>query len=436
MWIELKNLSVSYGRVETLQGVSAAVPAGRFVLCTGPSGGGKSTLARTISGALPRHANLHGAVHAEAPVAAIWQEPSASLSPFRRIGRQIEDVLVQRGAPRQEAETLLGQVGLAGRSRAYPHELSAGQIQRTAIARALAMDPRVLVADEPTSSLDAATEREIVALLGELRRPHLRPHLTVLWITHRPQAALALATDYWNVQNGRLTVGDTPEPAHAKVPSPVAAKSGPAQQPFEPLEASGLRKSYAAAVLEDVCLTLGAGQTITLRGASGSGKSTLGRILAGIEKADAGQVRRPGPVAYVWPDPATAINGRWRVDDVIAEALQIRGVAPGERRRAALQWMDRVQLPAHYGARRAGELSGGERRRVSIARALIGEPRYVVFDEATSGLHGKLRDEIVGLLAQLQRESQAGYLWITHEVESVWPGPSYVLENGELRPDA
>lgn len=425
MGIVLDNLSIAYGQTQVLRGVTASVRTGGFVLCTGPSGGGKSTLARALMGALPDHARSTGNARIDQPVAGIWQDPSASLSPMRRIGDQIRDV-AGAWSESPDAEGLLSQVGLAGRYRAYAHELSAGQLQRAAVARALAMNPRALVADEATSSLDAATEQEILTLVETLRRDK---KITVLWITHRPQPALSLATDHWRMDDGQLTIGGTPA---------ISTASQAAEGPTNPdglLHATNVCKSYGSSVLRDVTLTLAAGETITLRGASGSGKSTLGRILAGLEEPDSGHVDRRSSVAFVWADPVAAINPRWRVDDAIAEPLQVGGRSREACRSVARHWLDRVRLPAHYARRRVAELSGGERRRVGIARGLIADPRCVVFDEATNGLDAALRDEIVELLHGLQRESGAAYLWITHDVDGAapWTGPSYRMEKGRLQ---
>lgn len=396
----------------------------------GPSGSGKSTLAHAILGTLPPSARIEGSIEiADPPVAAIWQEPSSSFNPLRRIGPQVGDVLAAyRQSPNRSLE-LLHAVGLAGVEDAYPHELSSGQIQRAAIARALAMNPRALVADEPTSSLDEDTENQIVELIDRLRK---EKGFAVLWITHRPAAVDRIATERWTMRDGLLSTGVAAPSARPKPSARESAAPGNIV-----LRATGVEKRYRGPVLEGVSLALAEGRTVALRGPSGSGKSTLARILAGIERADAGAIDRFGSVQLVWPDPATALNPRWRVADAIAEPLEIRGIGRTERHREALECMDRLRLPRDAAGRKVRELSGGQRRRVLIARALAAKPRALIFDEATNGLDAALRDETLALLRSLQLESGLAYLWITHDAETLegFAHESLRMDGGRLRPD-
>lgn len=425
--IDLRHFSVSYGVSPVLSSVQAGIPGGSFVVCGGPSGSGKTTLAKAITGILPSNARVGGSLVVHGPVASIWQEPSLGFSPYRRIGDQVADVLEARGEPRRGSEPLLALTGVDRLATAYPHEVSAGQIQRAAIARALAVGPRLLIADEPSASLDPENERQIVALVDRLRRER---GMAVLWMTHRPAAVAACATDYWRIENGHLTTGDD---APLSPPSAIA----PGIAPGEPVvRMHAVSKGYREPVLRDAGLVLRRGATVTLRGPSGSGKSTLARIVAGIEAPDAGVVEREGRVELVWPDPAAALNPAWRVDEAVAEPLAVRGVSRADRRSAALAWLDRVHLPRAYAARRVREVSGGERRRLGIARAMITAPACVVFDEADNGLDGRLRGEIAALLAGWQRESRAAYLWITHSGEPAFAGESFIMRNGRPEPDA
>lgn len=429
---EFASTSVSYGNQFVLRSISARLEHGSFTVCTGPSGSGKSTLGQVLAGSLPATAALAGAVTIlQSPVALIDQEPSRTLSPFRRVADQVADVVEARGAPRSAAAALLARTGIADRAHAYPHQLSSGQIQRAAIARALAMSAKLIVADEPTASLDAGTEAGIVSLIDTLRRD---TGLTVLWITHRAASVQNFATAFWTLDNGSLTVSSTipaadPRPLHEPPPAPNSP---------ELVWAKRAGKTYDQPALIEADLSLTAGRTCIVRGRSGSGKSTLARILAGVEAPDTGVVERNAEVQLVWPDPAAALNPRWRVADTIAEPLRIRGVATDERDRQAREWMKRLHLPEQMADRRNGELSGGQRRRVLIARALITNPGAVVFDEATSGLDPELRAQVLELLRNFQAESGAAFLWITHDDETLaeLPGHRYRMEAGRLYPDA
>lgn len=398
-----------------------------FVVVTGPSGGGKSTLLAALAGALPKSAHWSGAVSiGRPPIALIGQEPSRSLSPFRRVGVQIADVLVANSQSRDRAADLLTRVGLGGRDSSFPHQLSMGQLQRVAIARALAMRPSALLADEATGSLDSDTERQIVSLIDELRREQ---GFAVLWVTHRPGAVAALATQRWHINAGCLTT-EIPEAANS-LEATRPPNSGEAV-----LRVTGVAHSYGSVnVLRSVDLTLRPGATVAIRGTSGAGKSTLARIVAGLEQPQSGKVETAaGAVQMVWPDPNTALNPAWRVGDAIAEPLQVGGASPADRLRGALAWMERLGLPASAANRNVTEMSGGERRRILIARALATGARTLVFDEATNGLDSKLRDELVATLRTLQAEQGYAYLWITHD-EATLPGFAHEvwrLQEGRL----
>jgi peptide/nickel transport system ATP-binding protein len=430
MTLRLDGVSVCYGRHEVLASVSASVRPGDWVVCTGASGSGKSTLAHAIAGTLSSSARLSGAVRLErTPVAAIWQEPSSTFSPLRRVLDQVGDVLAARGAPRAQARDLLSRTGVDGKQDAYPHQFSAGQLQRAALARALAVRPAMLVADEPTSSLDPTTEAGIIELVDDVRREY---GFDVLWMTHRPRPLRPWATRWWQIHDGVLNAA-APDPTREAEdnagPTP-ARDSAPLV-----LGAAAIWKSYKEPVLRGADLQLYAGRTTALVGESGAGKSTLGRILAGLESPDAGELKRFGPVQLVMPDPATALNPRWSAAEAVAEPETIRGIPRRQRRQTALRWLERLQLPAAAADRPVTGLSGGQRRRLLIARALVAGPRALIFDEATNGLDPALRDETTRLIRELQREFSLAILWITHDHETL-PGFAdevFTLAAGRIR---
>lgn len=430
MTLQLDGVSVCYGERQVLAPASALVRRGDWVVCTGPSGSGKSTLAHAIAGTLSPAARLSGSVRlGRTPVAAIWQEPSSTFSPLRRVLDQVGDVLAARGAPRAHARELLSRTGVDGKQDEYPHQFSAGQLQRAAIARALAMHPALLVADEPTSSLDPTTEAGIIELVGGLRREY---GFEVVWMTHRPGPLRPWATQWWQIRDGVL---------NAAAPNPTsAAEEGCERSPLLDsgrlvLRAAGIWKSYREPVLRGVDLQLHAGRTTALVGESGTGKSTLGRILAGLESPDAGELKRFGSVQLVMPDPATALNPRWSAAEAVAEPEAIRGVPRRQRRQTALRWLERLQIPASAADRAVTSLSGGQRRRLLIARALVAGPQALLFDEATNGLDPELRGEMTQLIRGLQREFSLAILWITHDYETL-PGFAdevFTLAAGRIR---
>jgi peptide/nickel transport system ATP-binding protein len=283
------------------------------------------------------------------------------------------------------------------------------------------------LADEPTGSLDEETERQMLALIAQLQREN---GFAVLWMTHRPAPAVQYATSFWQMRDGGVWPSEAPSDDAVAPPLRDSDTGTPLVKAR--IESHSYRKGLP--VLRDIDLVLHAGVTTAVRGPSGVGKSTLARLVAGIERPDAGSVERNTAVSMVWPDPNTALNPEWRVDDAIAEPLQVRGMAKTARRLEARSWMERVRVPIEAAPRRVTELSGGQRRRVLIARAMIGGAQAIVFDEATNGLDAALRDEIIGLLCDLQGERKLAYLWITHD-ESTLAGfahQSMRLEGGSL----
>ncbi|GAB4366020.1 MAG: ABC transporter ATP-binding protein [Bryobacter sp.] len=411
----LQNLTVRYGSKAALCMVSAQLEPGQWVLCTGDSGSGKSTLADVICGTLPAKAIVEGSITTSGRrIAKIWQEPSATFSPYRTITEQIRDVLRATGQLPSLAQSLLDQVGLASHASSFPRQMSSGQIQRAAIARALATQPDLLVADEATASLDGETERDIVALLNALRRKH---GFGILWLSHLPAAVLPYATEHWHIEQGSLqrVAGTKPSEGPSLAPGPVLDR--PASELL--LEAKHLSKAYGSPVFEGISLRLYQGRTLALIGRSGSGKSTLARLLAGHEEADSGAVHRHAPAQLILPDAYRALNPHWKVGEAVAEALRIQGVSSAIRQQRAKEMLNRLALDDIDLERPVSTLSGGQRRRLLVARALLCEAKILIFDEATNGLDAELRTSFLALLRKLQQELGLAYLWITHDYTSL-----------------
>ena len=466
-----------------LDGLDLELHAGECLGLVGESGSGKSLSALALLGLLP--AGLHAAgklLHQGAAIAMgsrahaalrgrvlgwIPQDPLAALHPLRSAGAQLVEALrVMRGLSREharrEAEALFDRVQLpdpAQAMRRYPHQFSGGQRQRIAIALALATQPRVLIADEPTSSLDARIARDILDLLDALRR---EDGLALLLISHDLPLVGAYAQRLVVLQRGAVVErGDTREvfasPRHAYTRELLAADRLAPLPPARDgaallLRGEHLRMRYPKApraALDDVTIELRRGEGLALVGESGSGKSTLGRavlrLLRGAQgrvlffdgrqgdgAADAGidlaalparelrQLR--ARIGVVFQDPYASLDPRLRIAEIVAEPLRIHGRGDATSRRAnAAELLQAVGLDAS--GRGAGlldryphQFSGGQRQRIAIARALATEPDLLVCDEAVSALDAHHRAAILALLVKLKRERGLALLFVTHDL--------------------
>ncbi|WP_435298266.1 ABC transporter ATP-binding protein [Streptomyces sp. bgisy093] len=478
--VDVRDLSVSFdradGSVRAVDGLSLTLAEGRALALVGESGSGKSTVAGALLG-LHRGtgAKVTGSVRVggidvatagpadlrrlRGGVAAmVFQDPLSSLDPYYAVGDQIAEVYRihaggSRKAARARAVDVLDRVGIpdaARRSRSRPHEFSGGMRQRALIAMALACEPRLLVADEPTTALDVTVQAQILDLLHELRR---ETGTALLLVTHDVGVAAESVDEVLVMRDGREVergpvagvLGAPSEPYTRALLSAVPRLDGPVRAPSEEgdvlLEAVGLRREFgrgkrAVTAVDDVSLTVRAGETLGVVGESGSGKTTLGRMLVRLLDPTGGRLRYRGTeigalserdlrpyrreLQMVFQDPVASLNPRRSVGESIADPLRVAGERDERRIRDRVrELLDRVGLdPDRYEAY-PHEFSGGQRQRVGIARALAAEPRLIVCDEPVSALDVTTQAQVVELLAALQAELGLGLVFIAHDLAVV-----------------
>jgi peptide/nickel transport system ATP-binding protein len=495
--LEVEDLNVTYRTgvgaavpVPAVNGVSFHVAAGETLGLVGESGCGKTTIALTIARSLPPSAITTGRITFDGTdllalsgtrlrewwrndFAMVYQEPQAALNPTMRVGAQIAEVLRVKGASRDDARAgaldLLRAVAMndpAAISRRYPHQLSGGQQQRVVISMALAIRPRLLVLDEPTTGLDATVEREILQLISELRGELAA---AVLYITHDLGLVERMCDRVAVLQAGRIEEhGDvssvlvTPTNAYTKdllasamvpgrtkdndprsslaevvperptrtappVPAPAVGEAG-AMDATPLVRVRGVVKRYGSVLANDgVTLDIGAGEIVGLVGESGSGKTTLGRIITGLTAQDAGDVelrgaplandlrrRRPEDrraIQMVFQSPDNTLNPRHRVRHVLGRAIKKLGGRRSVDELAAACRLNPGQLD-----RLTSTLSGGQKQRVAIARAIAGDPALVVCDEPVSALDVSVQATILRLLVDLQRDRDVSLLFVSHDL--------------------
>jgi microcin C transport system ATP-binding protein len=485
--IRISELSVAFGRgdaeVRAVSNVSFDIARGETLALVGESGSGKSVSALSILQLLPYPAAHHptgsitltneeliGAPDTKMQkirgdrVAIIFQEPLTSLNPLHTIEKQVGEILLvhkklDKDAARARIIDLLTEVGLPNveeRLSAYPHQLSGGQRQRVMIAIALANDPDLLIADEPTTALDVTIQAQILELLRDIQQNR---GMSILLITHDLGIVRKVAHRVCVMKDGEIvenaeTAKLFDNPRHAYTQHLLAAEpkghpvaenddSRPVMQAdnlrvWFPIKKGVLRRTVGhIKAVDGVNITVREGHTVGVVGESGSGKTTLAMGLLRLEKSE-------GPITFndqridgfdfkemrplrremqvVFQDPFSSLSPRMSVGQIIEEGLRLHGLAGetyGERREAISQALKEVDLPADAQDRYPHEFSGGQRQRIAIARAMVLKPKFLVLDEPTSALDMSVQAQIVDLLRDLQDRHGLAYLFISHDLKVV-----------------
>ena len=481
--VDIRNLEVTFatdgGDIPAVDDVSLTVDSGEVVAIVGESGSGKSVTAKSIIGLLPETAVTRGVILLNGrdvvgltgeklratrglDAAMVFQEPSTSLNPVYTVGWQLAEGLRAHGKysrrqARAKAIEYLGKVGIPEPEKRidhYPHQFSGGQKQRVVIAMALALDPELIIADEPTTALDVTVQAEILDLLRRCRDEF---GTAIILITHNMGVVADLADRVVVMYEGKVVEQATAtklfgSPQHpytqkllAAVPridttrerTPVAEAPPVVQATDLVIEYPGRFGRGGFRAVDRVSFTIAPGEVLGLVGESGSGKTTIGRAIGGLTKISGGSlqvlghemltVRERGfkpvreQIGFVFQDPASSFNPLLTIAQCVAEPLIVHGRAGDATaaRPRVDELLEAVQLPRAFGDRYPHELSGGQRQRASLARALALEPTLLIADEPTSALDVSVQARVLELFAELQSQFGFAALFISHDLAVV-----------------
>ena len=468
--LDVTGLTVQYGEDTVVDGVDLYVESGESVGLVGESGSGKSQSALAILGLLPAQARVSGSVEFDGEqllgmdehrldqvraqrIGIVFQDPMQALNPYLRIGVQLRQVLLSHGlAEGAEADArvieMLARVGLPDperQYRAWPHQMSGGMRQRTMIAAALIAEPDLLIADEPTTALDVTVQAQVLEMLEDIR-----DNTALLLITHDLGVVAGHCEHTIVLEQGRVVeTGPTtslfaaPRHEHTRRLLRAAPRvdRGAPPQPVSSrqlLSASDIAVEYdGLRAVDSVSFSVRRGETVAIVGESGSGKSSLVRAVLGLVPQGGGRIvyareSLQGPVEQramsvrrdlqlVYQDPTSALNPQMRVQAIVEEPLVVHEPTLGraDRRERVVAILQRVGLAEKHLRRYPHELSGGQAQRVAIARALVLEPTVLVCDEAVAALDGSVREQVLEMLREVQRETGLSIIFISHDLAVV-----------------
>ncbi|MDN0107225.1 microcin C ABC transporter ATP-binding protein YejF [Yersinia rochesterensis] len=483
--LDIQNLSVAFRQAgvdrQVVSNLSLQIESGETLALVGESGSGKSVTALSILRLLPSPPVVYPSgdilfagkslLHADEPIlrairgdkiSMIFQEPMVSLNPLHTIEKQLAEVLslhrgMRREAARAEIIQCLDRVGIRnakGRLADFPHQLSGGERQRVMIAMAVLTQPKLLIADEPTTALDVSVQAQILSLLKELKQ---EMGMSLLFITHNLNIVRRLADNVAVMREGRVVEHNTRQalfsaPQHTYTRQLLDAEPQgdplPLQSDQQPLlEVKGLQVAFAIKrgllrrtvahhyALKDLSFVLKPGESLGLVGESGSGKSTTGLALLRLLPSK-GEIWFSGQplhnlspkqmlpyrsrIQVVFQDPYSALNPRLNIQQIIAEGLEVhQKLSAVHREQRVIKAMEEVGLDPVSRYRYPTEFSGGQRQRIAIARALILQPQLLILDEPTSSLDKSVQAQILALLKSLQQRYQLSYLFISHDLQVV-----------------
>ena len=473
--LSVKALSIQHELDALVHSLSFNLHAGETLAIVGESGSGKSISSLAVLGLLPKHLKVSGQVllhqqnvlemRAEQhrlirgeKIAMIFQEPMTALNPLHRVEKIIGESLLLRGwskaKTRERVIQLLNDVGILEpeeKLKRYPHELSGGQRQRVMIAMALALDPEILIADEPTTALDVTLQAQILDLLKSLQQSR---NMALILISHDLNLVHKYADQVIVMNQGRVEEQGSVQqifsaPAQAYTRDLLNHDFGEALQITEQAVVLNLQnvavkfpikqglfnrvKDYFIAV-EPLSLALQQGQSIGIVGESGSGKSSLALAVSRLIESD-GEIQLRGQdlnrfkekqlrplrrhFQIVFQDPFSSLNPRLNVEQTIGEGLALQDLSQQEIQQKIAEALQKVELPESFKLRYPHELSGGQRQRIALARALVLKPKVLILDEPTSALDRTTQRAIVKLLRRLQQEYGMSYLFISHDLQVV-----------------
>ncbi len=475
------SLPAAMDRSHAVQNISFDLVQGQILCIIGESGSGKSVTANAIMGLLPKSLRVtggsirlkgHELIGADPEalrdmrgrvVSMIFQDPLSALNPLMTVGDQITEAMMAHGVGteetrRQRALELLAEVGLPSPTlmfQQYPFRLSGGQRQRVMIAMALALEPTILIADEPTTALDVTTQAQILKLIRDIQR---RKGMSVMFITHDFGVVAEIADSVVVMEKGKL-VEQGPaakvlkHPEHPYTQRLIAAvpsfhvedtlPNGGGKSGKPVLRGENLFKTYRSGsrlfrtertvkAVDGVSFELEAGHTLGIVGESGSGKSTLGRLLVKLLDSDGGSIYFDGvdiakmkeaefrhlrpQVQMIFQDPFASLNPRFTIGNILTVGPIAHGMGRREARERAMELLSRVGLDPSAYDRYPHEFSGGQRQRVGIARALMFQPKVLVADESVSALDVSIQAQILKLLDDVQKETKVSMVFITHDL--------------------